>query len=320
MSTASKPAEPAASALRERLRRRARMLAAIRAFFDARGALEVDTPCLISDADGAFGADSIGPVRCANGLERHLRTSPEYAMKHLLAAGGGDIYQLGKAFRADESGPLHCPEFAMLEWYRAGADCDALMRETEELLRVLFAEHGPPPPVRQAPWAEIFAPLGFDPRRASDADIAMHCRRAGFDACADRREGLDFLTGVAARAGFAPDALTFVIDYPPAEAQLGQACAGRAERFEVWMGAVELVNGCAELLDADEYLRRAASDNARRRARGRPAVPPARVLLEAMRRGLPPCAGAALGIDRTLACLSGAADIEEVACLPWRAC
>lgn len=299
------------------LRRRAALLRTIRAFFDARGVLEVETPVLSSSGTVDPNIDSIA-------VPGHgwLQTSPEYPMKRLLAAGSGPIWQIARVFRDGERGGRHNPEFTMLEWYRPGFDHHALMDEVAELL----AACGGPDAARRLSYAEAFAEAGLpDPHSAAVAELAEAARfrlaSVPESLTVDERsrdQWLDLLMDGVVLPGFGGEAV-FIHDYPASQAALARVRPGLvpvAERFElVWRG-LELANGYHELTDAAEQRRRFEAERARRRAQGRPTPDIDEHLLAALEAGLPPCAGVALGVDRLLMALSGARRIDEVLAFP----
>jgi lysyl-tRNA synthetase class 2 len=311
----------------EALRARARVLEGIRAFFRNRGFLEVDPP--IAQAYPNIDPN-IFPVTIADASGRtarfYLHTSPELAMKKLLAAGSGDIFFLGKVFRDREGSPLHSPEFTMLEWYRVGGDADAVMRDVEELVRALTrtdaggsAAHGTGRAIPvDGPWRrweldDAFRELlgvGMGGEKALREALDRKGLRPGADeswedlfhrACLDVVEpalsglGACFLTGY-------PAALGAMARRRPVHPEV-------AERFEGFVAGVELVNGYEELTDpAEQEARLIALTDRHRRSTGETlAVDPG--FLDALRRGLPPCAGAALGVDRLVMLLLGKDDI-----------
>ncbi len=309
------------------LRARAELLATIRDFFAERGVLEVDTPSLARAGVTDLHLHGLttqvqvpgGPVTC------HLQTSPEYAMKRLLAAGIGPIYQIAKAFRDDESGRMHNPEFTMLEWYRPGFDHHALMDEMDGLLvatlDTVVAE--------RRTYADLFDEhLEVDPHQVDAPTLAARAARAGIDAVgldnADRDTWLHLLFShvIEPHLGRATDGRrrpTFVLDYPASQAALARVRAENppvAERFEVYVEGVELANGFHELCDAEEQRRRFEADLEARRTAGLPAVKVDERLLAALDVGLPPCAGVALGVDRLLMIATNARSIDEVIAFP----
>jgi len=236
-------------------------------------------------------------------------------MKRLLAAGSGDIYQLGPVFRADEAGRRHLPEFTLLEWYRVGRDHHALMDDVEALLRALDWHR----PITRRAYAELFEQhLGLDPHRTDTALLAARARDAGVpvDAAAatDRALLLDALYAFAVEPAL--EGACFVFDYPRelrAYARLGAGAPPRAERFELIVDGLELANGYHEVIAVDEQAGLFAAENALRRQRGLPRVEPDPLWLAALADGLPPCAGVALGIERLWMVLEGARDIADVA-------
>lgn len=314
------PWRPTAS--RQALRQRAALLADLRRFFAEREVLEVETPLLAAATVADLHLHSLscrleGP---GGGTRFFLQTSPEYAMKRLLAAGSGSIYQISKAFRDGEAGRLHNPEFTMLEWYRAGFDHHALMDEVEALLRTVLSC----PPGERYTYREVFGHhLGLDPHRASVDELASVARERGIEfggaAPTARDEWLQLLLAECIEPCFDLDRPTFLTDFPPSQAALARVRLGDppvAERFEVYLGGVELANGFHELADAAEQRRRFESDLEKRRRAGLPEVPLDERLLAALEAGLPDCAGVALGVDRLLMLVTGAADLAEILAFP----
>lgn len=342
------PASWAPAASLDVLGRRARMAAAVRSFFAARDVLEVETPLLaaatVTDPHlhslvTRYGVAAGGPER-----KLYLQTSPEFAMKRLLAAGSGAVYQLGRAFRDGELGRRHNPEFTLLEWYRPGFDHHRLMDEVEELLDVTLGGLLGGRPAEQLTYGEAFARhAGVDPFRDPTERLREAAARAaggraagpGPDRLPDLREDrdawLDLLmaTAVEPRLGWdgAPadgrPRATFVHDYPASQAALARVrpagASGEpalAERFELFVAGVELANGFHELADPDEQRRRFERDLAVRRAWGLPEVELDERLLAALEAGLPPCAGVALGFDRLVMLATGSDSIAEVLAFP----
>ena len=309
-------------ATRAVLQARAALLCRLRAFFAERQVLEVDTPLLArySVSDPAIeslcvvarGAD--GHTNCGRGAQ-FLQTSPEFFMKRLLAAGSGDIYQLGKVFRAGESGARHNPEFTLLEWYRLGFTLDELIDEVGALVAACLGRSG----WRRVSYRALFARhLAVDPHRAS-VEVLERVARARLDLGALALDGdawLNLLMSHCIEPAIAADGLVFVHDYPESQAALARCTrrAGRcvAERFELYVDGVEIANGYRELLDPEELKRRAALDNEKRRRAGRAARDLDPRLLAALRSGLPDCSGVALGVDRLLLLQLGAQRLDEV--------
>lgn len=310
--------QPAASF--DMLRRRAGLLTQVRSFFAERGVLEVETPLLAAHATTDLHLHSFELRDAEPGLPRFLQTSPEYAMKRLLAAGSGPIFQLGRAFRAGERGRLHNPEFTILEWYRPGFDHHALMDEVEMLLAVV-AGTGAAERIAYGPLLETR--VGVDPHRAGVAELADAGRRHGIDIAGgdlERDAWLDLLMTHVIEPTLGCGPPTFVYDYPASQAALarlrGQDGVEVAERFEVYLEGTELANGFNELADPAEQRRRFESDRAQRRARGLPVPKIDERLLAALDAGLGDCAGVALGIDRLLMVMAGAGHIDEVLAFP----
>ncbi len=316
MSLPERPWRPGAS--RAALEARAALYARLRAFFAERGVLEVETPAL----SAAAGTDpALEPIGCrVAGRQRWLHTSPEFAMKRLLAAGSGDIYQLCRVFRDDECGRRHNPEFTMLEWYRLGFDHHALMDEVAELLGALLPRERFPAPARRIGFDEVLRELaGIEPAEVDAAVLRERLAAAGVPLPAGDdggRDGLlDLLLGEVVAPALGADGPVMVYDYPPERAALARVRPGappRAERFEVYVAGMELANGFHELTDAAEQRRRFGQDNRLRADAGRATLPPDEALLAALDHGLPRCAGVALGVDRLLMLMLGAEHLSQV--------
>jgi lysyl-tRNA synthetase class 2 len=310
------------------LRLRAELLTRIRRYFNSAGVLEVDTPALsmggaTDPAIQSFITTYHGPGSC-HGAGFYLHTSPEFPMKRLLAAGTGSIYQICKVFRDGESGRYHNPEYTLLEWYRAGCDHVALMAEVESLLRAVLVDIMPLAPAGYWTYRELFkTTAGIDPATSTVNEIRQVLNARGISASPGLTEDmfdgwLDLLLTHVIEPAL-DTGLVFVSDYPASQAALARLRSGDppvAERFEVYLGGIELANGYHELTDAAEQRRRFEQDNARRCAGGLATVEPDRRLLAAMQSGLPDCAGVALGIDRLLMIAGGAAHIDEVIAFP----
>ncbi len=314
------------SASLETLRRRAELLADVRRFFFERGVLEVETPLLAAATVTDLHLHSLSCRLDAPGAPGRawLQTSPEFAMKRLLAAGSGAIYQLCKAFRDGEAGGEHNPEFTILEWYRPGFDHHALMDEVEELLAAVLGTA----PAERRTYGELFERhLGVDPHRAPVADLECVAAACGIELSGsgpeDRDGWLHLLMSHAIEPELGRGRPTFVFDYPASQAALArirlpaaQGAVPVAERFEVYALGVELANGFHELADAAEQRRRFEADLELRRQAGLEAVPIDERLLAALEAGLPDCAGVALGVDRLLMLVAGADDLREVIGFP----
>ena len=306
----------------EVLRHRAALLARARARFASNGVLEVETPALRPAPVTDRHIDSLAVLR-ADGTEAgYLHTSPEYAMKRLLAAGFPDIYQICHVFRDGESGARHRPEFTMIEWYCRDASLDTIIDDTTGPLDTLL---------RRAPSDSIgLDDLAEPVRMTFDEALRERCEfdsEAGLQTlrnaaggefpaalAGDRDALIDwiFLTRVA--AGFESDRLTVINRYPASQAALAEIdpADGRALRFEVYCGDMELANGFVELRDADVQRQRFERDNTLRERDGKRRMAVDEALLAALAAGLPPCAGVAVGFDRIMMIACGSRDIGSV--------
>lgn len=312
------------------LRTRARILEAIRAFFRDREFCEVDPPIArrFPNID-----PNIYPVEISDPAGRretlYLHTSPELSMKKLLAGGSGNIFYLGKVFRDREGSPLHSPEFTMLEWYRVHEPAGAVMRDVEDLVRSLAREFcGGERIVRRG--VEIPLPARWPRREIGDAfrtllGVPMHDRDALFRALSGKGlrpasdECWDDLFFRACLEVIEPaveeEGALFLTGYPAPLAAMAKRRDGDpsvAERFEGFLAGVELVNGYEELTDPgeqEERLRELAARHGRKTGRTLPVDPE---FLDALRAGLPPCSGAALGVDRLAMLLLDGESIADV--------
>jgi len=295
------------SANRGRLCTRHRILRAVRRFFDDRGFLEVEVPTLWPEV---IPEDHIEPVRCG---EDWLLTSPEIHMKRLLAEGMERIYAIGPNFRAGERGPLHHPEFRMLEWYRAGGDLDALARDVEDL----FAAVADALSVDSVTWRGETASLASGWDRRSVADVFRE--HAGWDPTAawnPDRFDLDMDAQVGPRLGRRRPLLLEA--WPAARAALARLDPeepSTARRMEAWVCGLELSNGFEELTDPAEQRARFEAVEAARAVRDAPSLGQPEGFLKAL-AGMPPAAGMALGLDRLVMLFTGAATIDEAVAIP----
>lgn len=306
------------------------MLEHIRAFFSARDVLEVDTPALSAAATPDPALASLvtrytGPG-APHGQALYLHTSPEFAMKRLLAAGSGSIYQICKVFRDGEAGRAHNPEFTMLEWYRIGMDHHQLMDEVADLVMQVLAEKLALQSPEQVSYREIFeSRVGIDPHTATASDCAQAARAHGVTVPPDLFEHhdvaiwRDLLLSHLIEPDLGRDRLTFVYDYPASQASLAQIRPGHpplAERFELYLNGMELANGFHELADVAEQRTRFERQLHARAASGLPPVPLDQRLLAALTQELPDCSGVALGIDRLVMLAAGARSIQDVIAFP----
>ena len=296
----------------EKLQQRARLYQRIRAFFSALNYLEVDTPLLAASTNTDVHIESISA--CVNGRRQYLQTSPEFAMKRLLAAGSGSIYQICHAFRNEEQGRLHRAEFTLLEWYSLDFDYQQLMTQLQALIKSLT---GIDDDFERIRYADCFQQhLGLDIFAATLADfhqmVALHIPAIEAESLS-RQDCMDLLLSQLIARDF--DGFTFVYDYPAQQASLARISprdARVAERFELFYHDMELANGFSELTDAREQRRRFEQDNETRKQAGLPLYPIDEAFLAALDQGMPDCAGVALGLDRLLMLMHGADSIDAV--------
>ena len=310
----------------EALRRRASMLAELRAFFAERDVLEIETPLLSTETTLDLHLDAIGCEVEAPGFPNrrmYLQTSPELAMKRLLAAGSGSIFQVCKAFRGGERGRWHNTEFTILEWYRVGWDHVRLMREVVALIETLLSGSHRLEEAVYASYADLMRHhVGLDPHDAPNQDLRRAVERCSSPQDArdlDRDDLLSRLFALRVEPTFPPDRVTIVSDYPASQAAMARFGASdprTAERFEAYVGPIELANGYGELTDPQEQRRRLEQDLIRRRESGRPEPPMPSRFLAALMSGLPDCAGVALGFDRLLGLDLGARRIDDLIAFP----
>jgi elongation factor P--(R)-beta-lysine ligase len=325
-SSKAAPWRPSASL--ETLRLRAQLLRRTRTFFQARGLLEVETPQLSAAAATDGHLESLAVTAPGGGLEGWLHTSPEFPMKRLLAAGAGDIWQLARVFRGAEQGRRHNPEFSLLEWYRTGWDVPALIEEVDALVRTLAEGRLALGATERMSYREAFLRhAGFDPFASDASEIFELLESRVGDVSPELRGNLpaclDLALAVQVEPRLDPARPTFIHDFPASHAALARIRPGDppvAERFELFLGGMELANGFHELSDAAEQRARFDADLAVRRARGLPELPMDQALLAALAHGLPDCAGVALGFDRLLMLVAGASHIDEVLAFPWGRC
>jgi len=306
--------QPTASAAS--LKARADLLQTIRTYFSSQQVLEVETPMMSS----AGNTDpEISSIRTVSG--KFLRTSPEFALKRLLAAGSGDVYELGRVFRDGESGRYHNPEFTMLEWYRTAYNYHQLMDEVATLVRI--CGHG-----RFDNWREerlsyrqlFLQHLDIDPFTADEQTLSASAKKNGIDDIQlNRKQWLDLLISLLIQPALPEKRLTFVYDFPEDQAALAKIRPGSpplAERFELYLGRTELANGYQELTDALEQRKRFDTENAKRELLGEPVYRVNQYLVSALENGLPECAGVALGVDRLLMAICVVDSIDEVTAFP----
>ncbi len=308
------------------LQLRARLNALIRAFFAEREVLEVETPILSKAGNpdpniASFSLEFSGRIDGAP-RTRWLRTSPEFAMKRLLAAGVGDCYELGRVFRHGEAGERHNPEFTMLEWYRVGWDHHQLAGEVVALLRAAMGLAGRVLTFETISYRDLYRRhLDIDPISGSDDALQAALGDIRIDATGlTRVDWLDLLMTHRIQPALHANHVTVVHDYPATQAALARIRdddPSVAERFECYLGPLELVNGYHELTDPREQLQRFQRDQQTRAQRGQRVPPMDENLLAALEHGLPACAGVALGVDRLLMAMAGTDRIADVLTWPF---
>jgi lysyl-tRNA synthetase class 2 len=310
------------TATRGTLERRATALAVTREFFRVRNVLEVETPALVNAPVSDVNLASMRVDVPGRGAPLYLHTSPEYAMKRLLAAGAGDIYQICRVYRGGERGRQHNPEFTMVEWYRLGFTLEDLMSEVAALTRAMLEM--PEVPVELVSYRDaVQRHAGLDPFGAPLADLQRAVQSLGLDparaAKAGRDELLDLLVGAQVGPALGSGTLTFVHRYPASQAALARldpADPCVALRFELYYHGVELANGYHELASGAEQRLRFATDQNHRAHRALDVNLLDQHLLAALDAGLPDCSGVALGFDRVLMLATGASHIDEVIAFP----
>jgi elongation factor P--(R)-beta-lysine ligase len=295
------------------LKKRAQLLQQLRAFFYGLKVWEVDVPVL---AEHSVTCPNLEAISCQlGGSTHHLQTSPEFYMKRLLAMGSGDIFYLGKAFRQDEQGRRHRPEFTMLEWYRTGFTDQDLITETLQLL----AQLSPTTPVSRCFYQEVFLQhTGLNPHQAEACALeAFAVQSLGVSFTGEPVDfWLDLIFSCVVEPAL-PDGIVVVEDYPACQAALARIAPNAeglttAKRFEIFWDRLELANGYWELNDAAEQARRFAADNQTRLHQGKALVSADPKFLAALEQGIGDCAGIALGVDRLLMRLEGCEDIAQV--------
>lgn len=302
-------------ALKNKLTARADLYRAIRQFFFERHVTEVETPLLSS-----FGVTDCH-IQNIPAQNRFLQTSPEYAMKRLLADGSGDIFQISKAFRQGEAGKKHNPEFTMLEWYRVGFTHIDLMKEVDDLLQcVLHTEKAD-----YYTYQSLFETfLDINPFTISTADLKQALKKhhialhTPLENDAHWRDTLlDLLMSHRIEPQLGKTKPVFIYHYPASQAALAKINGPVAERFEAYYKGVELANGFHELTQADEQLTRFKKDNEKRKALGLNEMAIDTRFIAALEKGLPPCAGVAMGIDRLLMLMQNTDHIKDVITYTW---
>ena len=304
----------------EMLKKRARMFVQIRAFFSGKGVLEVDTPILSHTAPVDTHIEVMS-VAFPGGEKGYLHTSPEYAMKRLLAEGSGDIYQFSHVFRAEEAGRLHNPEFTMIEWYRVGATLQFLIDETLDLIRLFLGDL----PIHIYTYREAFKKfVGIDHRSATAQDLKAIAEKNQLPLTPDADKWdkdtfLHFLMAFLIEPKFA--GLNVIRDFPSTHAALARTCEKEgelvAERFEVYFNGIELANGFHELTDPVEQRARFIQANLEREKLGKQTLPIDERFLTALEKSLPDSCGVAVGFDRLLMLMLHKESLADVLPFPW---
>ena len=312
----------------EVLRQRAEIMQRIRRFFDERNFFEIETPILSHDIVvdrylhpiGISKKEVTGVVGDADEM-LWMQTSPEFGMKRVLAAGAEAIYQICKSFRQGEMGDRHNPEFTMLEWYRCGDDMQSGMKLLSEFVEEILQK----PATQERSYREAFSWFAsVDPFDATIEELKSVARKNGVSIVDhednDRDGWLNLILSEVVEPQLGLESPVIVYDWPESQAALATVRSEDppvAERFEIYVDGVELANGYHELLDADELVKRNSINNQHRVKDGSHLLPEESRLLEAMKHGIPGCAGVALGIDRLVMLALGANSIREVVAFPF---
>jgi len=305
-------------------KRRAGMLRRLRAYFDEESVLEVDTPALSPAAVSDIHIESLTASSCLTAAPLFLHTSPEFCMKRLLASGYPDIYSICRVFRDAELGRAHQPEFTMVEWYRLSFGLSEIIGDTVAAIAAASGDPTLKDRVVTVDYQDAFVKAcGIDPATASipdlaeAADVDADLRRTLGD---ERDDWLDLLMTTRVAPHFARDSLTVVKHYPASQAALARLCPDDskvADRYEVFIGMLELANGYVELTDARTQVSRIADDQAARSRREIPLRPHDENLIAALDSGLPACAGVAMGLERLQMMLDKTDDIRNVIPFPF---
>ncbi len=304
---------------------RAEIYGKIREYFRGQKVLEVETPVLSrgSSVDchiDVFSTDISGAGKKSEKL--FLQTSPEFFMKRMLCDGYPSIFQIGRVFRDGERGRMHNPEFSILEWYRKDFNYRNLMDETAEICFLVLGKS----PVESKSYRDVFREqVQVDPVTCSDEELKECIASRGEDSTLHplREDLLNFIFSRFIQPSLPERKLCFVYNYPMELASLARQDPDDrrlANRFEAFYNGIELCNGYEELADAGEYAARFTAENRKRKTMSKPELPVDKKLLESLKKGLPPCSGAALGLDRLLMLGLGVDDIRDVLVFPVDRC
>ncbi len=296
------------------------MLSRVRDFFSERKVLEVDTPMLAHAAPIDTHIEVMS-IEFQSGEKGYLHTSPEYAMKRLLAEGSGDIYQLSHVFRAEEAGRLHNPEFTMIEWYRIGVPFQFLIDETLELIQLFLGDI----PVHIHTYGEAFKKfVGLDYRTAPTSELKALAENLQLPLTSDadswdKDTFLHFLMAFLIEPQLSD--LHIIRDFPSTQAALAQICKSGdemvAERFEIYFNGIELANGFHELTDPVEQRHRFVQANTERQKLGKEILPIDEHFLAALEQGLPDSCGVAVGFDRLLMLQLKKESLKQILPFSW---
>lgn len=308
------------------LKHRSEVVWRIRQFFYESGFAEVHSPILSRDTVIDRHIDPVVLPGASLGIgwlaesKFFLQTSPEFGMKRLLAAGAERIYQISSVFRAGERGEFHNPEFTMIEWYRVGDNFTQAVDLLVALLQAVKPEWNPKRTTYQQAFLDHahICPLTSSVDQLADLALA---KNLGVDRqwSTDRDDWLNLIFSEVVQPRLGSTQPEVISHYPASQSALAKICQKDprvAERFELFIGGVELANGYHELLDAEELRKRNATVADQRTTDGKPPLPSESRLLAAMQAGLPACSGCALGLDRLLMVLCEAKTIDQVICFP----
>ena len=313
----------------EMLKTRARLLSKLRAFFAEKNIYEVQTPVLSQAGNTEPSIETFVTQQHENlksiTQPSFLNTSPEFAMKRLLAAGSGSVYQIAPAFRQNEQGKKHNSEFTLLEWYRIDLDHHALMGEVNSLIRYVAEDFLTLERSQFFSYQDAMIKFAkVDPFNANIEELKDVAIISGIDAVGmddvSFDTWLDLIMSHVVEKNLPLNCPVFIYDYPASQAALAKIKKGLpsvAERFELYINGMELANGFHELSDAEEQAERFHNDQSQRKKSGLPGIPADYNLIEALKHGLPDCAGVAIGVDRLLMVLSGSKHINEVLTFPF---
>ncbi|MBN1128907.1 MAG: EF-P lysine aminoacylase GenX [Chitinispirillaceae bacterium] len=310
----------------ESARKRAEIISRIRQFFHDRDVLEVETPALVRGNGADYHLDPFitefhpsGWKHGAGSETAYLHTSPELAMKRLLAAGFGDLFQICKVYRNGECGRIHNPEFTMLEWYRLNFSMDHMIDETVALMTAILGNR----PVHKNRYDTLVSDAtGFNALATGADELHRFCRSRDLNPplFATVIDGLQFVMSQIIEPGFDPHAITVVTHFPADQAlfaRLDPEDARFSLRFEAYCGHMELANGFEELADWKQNEQRMVRENEKRRRAGKGELVLDQEFVAALKKSLPPCSGNALGLDRLIMLALGKRSINEVMAFGW---